>query len=197
MASKVTFKDELLYPSDYLAAFDLAGKDMTLTILTISKQELQLRNGGKKVKPVLTFKETPKKVVLNVTNAESIAIMHGNKAEAWVGRQVTFFPTQVPVGRTMADAIRVRETAPHPSRAGEPPAQPPPEKKPWNIPQSWLDAIPKVKSTERLAELFAAAGNNKWPEDKLKEFGDLLDARAAEIKAEAPPPAERQPGEEG
>lgn len=112
MASKVTLNDSLLFPNEFLAAAELLGKDLTLTIATISKQALQMRGGGKKTKAVVTFKDHAKKLVLNVTNAESIAVMHGTKAEAWVGKQVTFYPTTTTFGRDTVDCIRVREVQP-------------------------------------------------------------------------------------
>ncbi len=116
MPSKVTFKDELLFPSDYLAAVDLHGKDLTVTIAGIAKESLRLRRGGSQVKPLLSFQEHPKKVVLNKTNAESISIALGStKAEAWIGKQVTFYPTTCLVGRETVDCIRVRETIQQPN----------------------------------------------------------------------------------
>lgn len=190
MASKVTFREELLYPSAYLAAFDLAGKDVTFTIIKIEKQELQLRNGGKKVKPVLTFKETEKLVVLNVTNAESIASMYGNKADAWLGRQVTFFPTQVPVGRKMEDCIRVREKIP----GGAPP--PPDEPaKPAEIHPGWFEKLKKIKKVESVPKIFADFIKAHADIDLQKVFGDACDQRHAELKAEQAMPQPEPKGE--
>ncbi len=119
--AKVVLDDELLHPSDYISSFDLKGNDLTLTILSISKQELMMKGGIKKVKPVLTFKDHPKKMVCNKTNAESIAVMHGFKAQEWVGKAITLFPTTCKVGKGMSDCIRVREKAPQqaPARSEE------------------------------------------------------------------------------
>lgn len=122
MASKIILGDELLFPSKYLCHADLGGSDLTLTIASIGKQDLVMKGGGKKVKPVLSFKDHPKEFVLNVTNAESIAHMYGWKAEAWVGRRVTFFPTKAKFGKEMVDAIRVREQAPRDAAAQTKPA---------------------------------------------------------------------------
>jgi hypothetical protein len=109
-----------MFPSLYLSAFDLNGKDLTLTIIGISKEELRMQRGGSKVKPVMTFKETDKKVVLNKTNAESIATFHGTKAEEWVGRTVTFYATKCLVGRDTVDCLRVREKPSHPEPVRDP-----------------------------------------------------------------------------
>lgn len=117
MASKVTLGGELLFPSEYLAAVEFKGRDVTLTITRVEIAELQLARGGKEAKPVLHFGETRKKVVLNKTNAGSIAVMYGAEAQDWVGKRVTFFPTKTQCGRETVDCIRVRERVPPPKAA--------------------------------------------------------------------------------
>jgi hypothetical protein len=109
MGSKLTLNDELMFPSEYVSALEFKGKDVRLTITAVARTELTLRGGGKKIRPVLTFQETPKKLVLNPTNAESIAEMYGTKAESWIGKQITLYPTTTKFGREMVDCIRVRE----------------------------------------------------------------------------------------
>lgn len=122
MASKVILGDELLFPSKYLCHADLAGADLTLTIGRLEKQELVMKGGGKKTKWIMAFRDHAKELVLNQTNAESIAHMYGIKAEAWIGKRVTFFPTRAKFGKDMVDAIRVREHAPKETQAAPAPA---------------------------------------------------------------------------
>lgn len=122
MAGKIKLDEELMFPSDYVSAPEFKGKDVTLTIAGVSKNELQMKGGGKKVKPVLTFKETPKKFVCNVTNADSIAQMYGTQAREWVGKRVTFFPTMTTFGKQKVECIRVREKVPGGSAPADPPA---------------------------------------------------------------------------
>lgn len=112
MASKVTLNNTLLFPSDYLSAVEFLGRDVTLTVARVFIDELKMRGGKSEQKPVLTFKETKKKLVLNKTNADSIAVMYGSEAGAWVGKRVTFYPTKTQCGRDTVDCIRVRETVP-------------------------------------------------------------------------------------
>lgn len=111
MGSKVTFGGELMFPSDYLAAVEFKGRDVTLTIKAVNMEDLVMVGGGKKRKPVLSFNGTKKKLVLNVTNASAIASMYGAEAKAWVGKKVTFYPTKAKFGRNTVDAIRVRENS--------------------------------------------------------------------------------------
>lgn len=105
---KPTLDGKLLFPRDYVSAEEFKGKDVTLTIAGIALEDLQLRAGGKKRKPVLSFRETRKKLVLNVTNAESIARIHGVRAEEWLGKPITLYPTQAQFGRETVSCIRVR-----------------------------------------------------------------------------------------
>ena len=112
MGSKVTLGGKLMFPSDYLAAVEFVGRDVTLTVASVKREELQIRGGKKEPKPVLSFSETKKKLVCNKTNADSIASMYGTKAEEWVGKRVTFYPTKTQCGRETVDCIRVRETVP-------------------------------------------------------------------------------------
>ena len=103
MASKVTLGNELLFPSDYLAAVEFRGRDVTLTVASVFKDELKMRGGKSETKPVLSFRETKKKLVLNKTNADSIAEMYGTEAAEWVGQRVTFYPTKTQCGRETVD----------------------------------------------------------------------------------------------
>lgn len=110
--TKVMLHDKLLHPSDYLAAIEFLGKDVTLTITAIAREDLVMQGGIKDNKPVFRFSETDKKFICNKTNASSIASMYGDKAEEWVGKRITFYPTMIGVGKEMKACIRVREVVP-------------------------------------------------------------------------------------
>ncbi len=100
---------KLLFPSEFLAAADLRGRDYALTIASVSVDELPLAGTTKKERrPVLRFKETPKKVVLNKTNAKAIAKTLGNHTVEWVGKKVTLYPTMTKFGGADVECIRVR-----------------------------------------------------------------------------------------
>lgn len=124
--TKVLLGGKLMFPTEYVAAIEFRGKDVSLTIAGIKKEQLQIRGGKKEEKPVLLFKETKKKLVLNKTNASTIADMYGTAAEQWVGKKVTLYPTRTQCGRDTVDCIRIRdsrpkaETAPHEFEEPEP-----------------------------------------------------------------------------
>lgn len=110
--TKAVLNGKLLFPSKYISAIEFQGRDVTLTIAGIKIEELKLRGGGKETKPVLSFKGTKKQMVMNKTNASSIAEMYGPAAEKWVGCKVTFYPARTQCGRETVDCIRVRDTRP-------------------------------------------------------------------------------------
>jgi len=108
---------KILFPSLYLGAHDLGGKDATLTIRKVVVEELRTERGSEK-KPVLFFEETKtkaekagtpeKRLVLNRTNAKSIAEIHGPEVNDWAGKQITLFATKVDAFGKSVDALRVR-----------------------------------------------------------------------------------------
>lgn len=113
----------LLYPSLYLAAPDLQGKDVTLTILRVDVEELKTERGSER-KPVVRFVETrakaekagttdkEKRWVMNKTCALVIAALYGNEIEGWKGKRITLFPTKASAFGKTVDCIRIRDTAP-------------------------------------------------------------------------------------
>lgn len=112
----------LLFPSSFLSAVDLHGKDVTLTIRRVLVEELQMTGGKKQKKPCVWFEETKakadktgteeKRLVLNVTNARAVAKLYGNEVNDWSGKRITLYPTTTSFGPEVKDCIRVRETAP-------------------------------------------------------------------------------------
>ena len=112
MGKKVTLGGELMFPSEYLAAVEFKGRDVTLTIKSVAMENLRMRDGSTEAKPVLSFAETEKRLVLNKTNADSIAHLYGHEAKAWIRKRVSLYPTQARFGRETVDAIRVREKVP-------------------------------------------------------------------------------------
>lgn len=139
MPSKVTLGDELLYPSDYISAADLQGKDRTLTISATNAQELVMVGGKRsKKKLILTFKEAKKKLVCNVTNANTLVDLYGTKAESFIGKRIIIYPTKANFQGKPVDAVRIRDKVPG---AASPPRQddmPPPSQDnddpPWDGP---------------------------------------------------------------
>ena len=104
---------KLMFPSEYLAAADFRGKDVTLTIKSVTVEDLPLAGtSDKERRPVVRFHESPKRFVMNKTNAKSIAKLHGNITSRWTGKRVSLYPTMTKFGRESVECIRVREQLP-------------------------------------------------------------------------------------
>jgi len=103
----------LLFPNDYVAADDLHGADRTVTISRVTLRDLQIAGGNESErKPVLHFAEAKKKLVMNKTNATTIAEMHGPLVTEWVGKRITLYATTCMAFGRQVDCIRIRETVP-------------------------------------------------------------------------------------
>jgi hypothetical protein len=106
--------DDLKSGSTSLKADDLDGDEVTLTIAGYVVREFDQTDSKtgetyKRKKPVLSFEETEKTLVCNMTNMEAIAYAYkSRKFKDWVGKKITLFPTTVPVGNEIKPCIRVR-----------------------------------------------------------------------------------------
>ena len=65
------------FPSNYLKAADLGDKERVLTIKSLEGEHFE--NGEK---PVLSFNETEKRLILNRTNANAVAQLYGNNTQS-------------------------------------------------------------------------------------------------------------------
>jgi len=126
---------ELMFPSKYLKSCDLKKdgrtRDVTVSIVRIDLEDLPLRGTSKtKLRGVLTVahrgRELDKQVVLNRTNADTIAKLYGRDTDQWIDKPITLYPTRVQFGRETVDAIRIRDKRPAPSqpRARDPEPDP-------------------------------------------------------------------------
>lgn len=110
--TKALLGGKLMFPSEFVAAVEFGGRDVTLTIAAVALEDMRIKGAKKEKKPVLSFKETKKRLVLNKTNAGTIADLYGSKAEEWPGHKVTLYPTKTECGGDTVDCIRVRARVP-------------------------------------------------------------------------------------
>jgi hypothetical protein len=101
-----------VFPSKYLTAADLNGKPYTLTIKTVTLEEMITHENKKVNKPVCWFTGAQKGFVMNSTNAYIIVALYGDSTEDWIGQRITIYPTKVKAFGSMQDCIRVREEIP-------------------------------------------------------------------------------------
>ena len=113
------------FDREYLFAFDLQGKEVTLTIERVTAGELTSTGGRKTKKPLCFFKEGREKkpLALNSTNCKTIAKLYGNDTDNWPGKRIIIYPTVTQMAGEDVDCIRVRPYLPNGAPA---PAKPEP-----------------------------------------------------------------------
>ncbi len=110
-----------LYDKEYLYAFDLQGKDVTVVIESVKGGTLVGTGGKSNKKPVIRFKGKEKALALNITNARVIAALYGGfDAELWLGKSITLYPTTTTFGSQTVECIRIRNTKPAKRNGAEP-----------------------------------------------------------------------------
>ena len=91
------------FPSNYLKASDLQGKNVVVTINHIVMEDV-----GDDHKPIVYFQGKAKGLVLNKTNANNIVVLYGDDMDAWIGKPITLFPAMVDFQGRTVEAIRVK-----------------------------------------------------------------------------------------
>lgn len=108
---------DAMFPSKYLKAADLDNKEWHVTIKSVSIENVGTEDDPED-KPVLHFTNARKGMVLNRTNAASIANMFGKDTDRWAGQLIALYCTQVLFRSQMVDSIRIRPATaaqPHPA----------------------------------------------------------------------------------
>ena len=99
------------YGTRFLSAADLKGQEWIGEIVE-THDEAFTDDGFERTKTVVTFKNFPKALVLNKTNALSIAkILDFDDTDDWIGGQVSVYPDLVQFGGKVVDAIRIKAPA--------------------------------------------------------------------------------------
>lgn len=125
---KFESKEEDMGQTDWRAYFDstcfrvwhLGGKERVYKIAKVTRLTSEMVNGAKreiKKQPRLALVDLkgqpiPLPLLLNKTNAKTIAKLYGNSPAAWVGKLISLFPSTTSVGGEDVDCIRVRNSVP-------------------------------------------------------------------------------------
>jgi hypothetical protein len=91
------------FPSKYLKATDLDDRQH---LLTMSRAEFETLGDDRKL--ILYFKGQEKGLVLNKTNANTIAKLYGPDTDDWMGKEIVLFDLPVDFRGETVQAIRVR-----------------------------------------------------------------------------------------
>ena len=105
-----------LYPSRFLRCTDLNGRPMVVTISSITREDI-----GGEPKVIMSFTNGGKNLILNKTNARTIARILGDETRGWAGKAITLVPAQVDFRGDIVDAIRVKPAASRKPVSNDPP----------------------------------------------------------------------------
>lgn len=126
-----TVKTSAAFPSKYLKADDLQGKDVVVKIAKVTMEEFDSDRGGNESKLIIAFAGKDKTLVCNKTNAKTIAkVLGSDETDDWIGKCITIGPREVEFQGEQVWAIRVSLKAPAvggPAKAKPSPVPPPDE----------------------------------------------------------------------
>lgn len=98
---------------DYLGSHNLEiGEEMLLTIEKFVGEEEVATADGKKAKQVLYFKEDVPKMIMNITNGNTLSALYGSHPDGWVGKQIQVYAASVKAFGKTQDALRIRDFVP-------------------------------------------------------------------------------------
>ncbi len=106
-----------MFDRDYLGAWDLLGKDISVTISKVEAKKLKSQH-GENLKPIIWFEGKEKGLVCNKTNAKTIAGIYGPDTTKWIGKRIAMYPTTTHSPDGDVECIRIRPTAPAPVKGG-------------------------------------------------------------------------------
>ena len=111
------------FPSKYLKAEDLQGRDVAVTISDVKLEEFD-GDRGKESKMLIMFKGKSKGLITNKTNARTIAkVLGSDETDDWIGKSIVIGPREIEFQGETVWGIRVSLKAPAQSPA---PARPAP-----------------------------------------------------------------------
>lgn len=122
-----------MFPKQYLAAEDLDGREVTLTIAKLEREKVKTDSGTEQ-KWTIHFQEMldrvkrdpnaiNKRLIANITQARMIAKLYGNETDNWIGERITIYPTTCNAfGDPHTPCIRIRDRVPPPKEQREPDA---------------------------------------------------------------------------
>ncbi len=97
---------------EFLYAFDLDGREVTVTIEKCTAGKITGEKGRESKKPLLHFVGKQKKLAINKTNGKTIASLYGNDVENWAGKSIVLYPTTTTFGSETVECIRVKPIVP-------------------------------------------------------------------------------------
>lgn len=91
------------FPSTYLKASDLGGKEIRVTMANVEREKI-----GTDTKLILYFKGKDKGLVLNKTNAYAIGDGYGEDTQDWYDQPLILFSIKTEYQGKIVDGLRCR-----------------------------------------------------------------------------------------
>jgi hypothetical protein len=91
------------FSSKYLKASDLQGRDVTVKMGRVEQEKV-----GDDMKLVIYFQGKERGMILNKTNANSIADAYGGETEDWYGKTIILFEQMVDFQGKRVPGLRIR-----------------------------------------------------------------------------------------
>src|SRR5262245_23010757 len=108
-----------MFSSKWLRATDAENGDLVYTIRDLVEERIGTDGNGE-MKWVVYFHEDERGLVLNKTNMTTIAKLHGEETDDWVGKKIALFTTVVEFKDERVKALRVRSKPPKAKAAPAP-----------------------------------------------------------------------------
>lgn len=97
-----------LFPGRFLKHGLLGGRDVTVTIAAVDREVLEGDKGDEEA-TILSFKESPKMLVVCKTNGLCLRGMFGPRVQEWVGKRVTLYADEsIRFGSETVGGVRLR-----------------------------------------------------------------------------------------
>lgn len=101
-------KWQAMFKGAFISAAEFDGRVPTFTVKEVKLEKLEQDDGRQKDKGVIMFHEIDRGWVLCRTNAMCLAALFGDDTDAWVGKRITLFGTDVKFGGETKMGIRVK-----------------------------------------------------------------------------------------
>lgn len=105
---------DTMFPSRYVKASELGGKDFTLQIRQVQSEKVR-QGSEERLIWVVYFHRAQKGLVLNKTLSTQIAALYGPTTEQWINQYVTLYPTKIKAFGELFEVIRIRPEKPKPT----------------------------------------------------------------------------------
>lgn len=105
------FKTDL-FPYINGVQLQLAAKDVVLTIRGCQLEKFYEPSKGATQRPILSFAETPKRLILRPPTATAVAKLYGAETNEWAGKRVALFAEEVEAYGKTHICVRVRPFVP-------------------------------------------------------------------------------------